>query len=210
MKAIFLILGILTCGLQAEKTEMEVLKSSSPFSYHAEFECRKEEGAGKVVRSGICCPRYFYDLYDEEGEFALRGITRVFSLGIISPYQTEIDIYTAEGRFVGAIKGAFWSNARAKFTFYVGNNEVATAYLHAENPEFALTSNVGKNTLLGTIKGEVFGDFSSWKFFQEEALPFEENFLKIFMAFAGDFDRNFLRKPAVVYKTYPVYQGGRP
>ena len=118
-----------------------ITKQVSPFSYTAEFPMnRNGVFGGRVVRTGLLTPRYYYDLYDAEGRFQVRGITRICSLGFLFDWGTEIDLYK-ENQLIGMIQGQFFTSSRAKFVIYdEQGRDRFSAYLNDESPDFLILS----------------------------------------------------------------------
>ena len=110
MKIIYLLLPILLfTKVHSDPTDFnnnwKIIKNSPVCSYSAEFFYKRNNSDdGKVVRTGLLCPRYYYDLFDNQNNFLARGITRVFSLGFLSCNLADIDVYENEN-YIGSISG---------------------------------------------------------------------------------------------------------
>ncbi len=188
-----------------EKT-WNVTKDTSPLSYTAEFEIKNGEASlGKVVRTGLFTPRYYYDLYDVNDSLQVRGITRAFSLGFLFAWGTEIDLYDAD-RLVGMIQGEVWTSSRAKFAFYDANAVLtAHAYLDDESCDFLIVSAQNKGKVLAKLKGKAYGDASTWEMkLLTYPLNMDERALQIFAGFVADFQKNFIRPPKVITQYYNI------
>lgn len=178
-----------------------VLKDSPIFSLSAEFDFLNEKKwDGKVVRSGGLCPRYYYDLFDSENAFIARGITRVFSLGFLYSWAMDIDVYDSN-TYIGSIQGKMATKARSKFSFYnAAGEEIGIAYLNEKSANFILVSPKEEGIVLAELKGEVFGDMSSWQInILKQPFSIDERLFKIFAAFVSDYDSRFLPQPEVVH-----------
>jgi hypothetical protein len=178
------------------KEGWKITKRSSPLDYTVNFTVRKDGVAtGKVVRTGLFTPRYFYDYYDESDKLIIRAITRPFSLGLILPWAIAMDLYEGPVK-VGMICGKFWSSSRAKFAFKDGNGEVfANAYLNSERCNFMLFPLNEDYEKCVELVGKPFGDASIWSINPGgESLPADEKMINIFTAFAADYQEFFIKK----------------
>lgn len=190
---------------ETKENTWRVMKNSPPLSYSAEFSYHKGEVLdGKVIRTGLLTPRYYYDLFDSQGNFQARGITRFLSLGTLFSWGIQIDLYDAES-FIGMIDGKVFTKARAKFVFYnnIGDS-IGVAYLNNENADFIIVSPKDEATILADLKGKAFGDLSSWemKSFHQPSL-FDERLLKVFAAFVADYHARFLPPPKLIHYYNP-------
>ncbi len=174
-------------------------KNSSPLSYYVEFNCFKDNTPnGSVIRSGLFTPRYYYDLYSPEKAFMVRAINRVISLGFFAPNQMEFDIYDEMNGYVGYIGGKFWTNGPAKFIFTnAAGVETGSALLGSDSDRAIFTLLSPTNTMVGKLKGDLSGDWSSWKLDLQQPLEIDPRALKIFTAFISDFHDSFIRKPEI-------------
>jgi hypothetical protein len=148
----------------ANDENLTVKKNNSPYAYTVQFQCKKGEGNfGKVIRSGLFCPRYYYDCYSLNGIFEARGITRAFSWGLFCAWGMEIDLYDCHDQVIGKIEGQTFTKARAKFVFYDENGSPSgIAYLDTESADFFIVSPFDETTILAELSGKTFGDFCMW------------------------------------------------
>ena len=210
-KLLFIFLFCLSTAYSnvSDKNGWNVTKDTSLLSYTAEFEINKGgTSLGKVVRSGLFTPRYYYDLYDVNDSLQVRGITRAFSLGFLFAWGTEIDLYDAD-RLVGMIQGEVWTSSRAKFAFYDANSVLtAHAYLDDESCDFLIVSAQNKGKVLAKLKGTAYGDASTWELKPlTNPIPMDERALQIFAGFVADFQKDFIRPPKVVTQFYYIDKG---
>lgn len=181
-----------------------IIKNSPLFSFSAEFECKKgEETISKVIRTGLFCPRYYYDLFDANEGFQARGITRAFSWGFLFPWAIEIDVWDGDF-YLGKIEGKFFTKARAKFGFHDSlGNETTVAYLNTETSDFVIVSTQDEGRVLADLKGKAYGDVSIWEMNFMGSLPqIDPRVLKIFSAFVADYHSEFLPQPKEVNHYY--------
>lgn len=174
----------------------KITSRSSPLDYTVNFTVRKDGIAtGKVVRTGLFTPRYFYDYYDESDKLIIRAITRPFSIGLLFPWAIAMDLYEGHVK-VGMICGKFWSTSRAKFAFKDGNGKVfANAYLDSERCNFMLFPLTEDYEKCVEFIGKPFGDASIWSVNPaSETLPADEKMINIFAAFAADYQEFFIKK----------------
>ena len=174
----------------------KITSRSSPLDYTVNFTIRKDGVAtGKVVRSGLLTPRYFYDYYDEKDMLIVRAITRPFSLGLLLPWAIAMDLYEGPVK-IGMICGKFWSHSRAKFAFQDGDGKVfANAYLNSERCNFMLFPVEEDFKKCVEFVGRPFGDASIWSVNSaSETLPADEKMINIFAAFVADYQEAFIKK----------------
>ncbi|MBI2743910.1 MAG: hypothetical protein HYX48_08355 [Chlamydiales bacterium] len=217
MRAIFFLISLLMVGSSfaapAPLPTWSVVKSTHPFGWSAEFECTEGEvRVGKVVRSGLLCPRYYYDFYNSMGEPEVRGITRAFSWGLLFPWGVEIDLYDGDTG-IGMIGGKFYTGSRAKFVFYNGQGRAtAVAYLNSEKLEFVISSAENEGIILAELTGKAFGDVGVWEMKPLKPIPgVDPRALRIFIAFASDFHNSFMPpKQNIQYNnnSYNTYNSG--
>jgi hypothetical protein len=181
-----------------------VMKARAPTSWTAEFECKKGGmPVGKVVRTGLLCPRYQYDLFSTHGRLEARAITRALSWGLLFPWGTQIDLYDDNAQ-IGMIGGVFFTWSRAKFVFYnAQGEETAIAYLNSEASEFLIVSAKNEEHVLAELKGRAFGALSVWEMKPTQpVIGIDERILKVFIAFATDFHESFKKPSEVHYNNY--------
>lgn len=216
MKLIYFILSI-TClsGAYRDLTipeksldKWEIRKNSPFLSYSADFFCSKNSNSfGKVVRTGLLCPRYYYDVYDNDGVYQARGITRFLSLGIFYENLMDIDVYAANNSYIGSIEGKFITRSRAKFAFYnADSREIASAYLDAKTSDFLIISSQNELNVLAKLKGNTCGEVGILDLeFSSGKSNIDENMLKIFAAFISDYHESFLEKPKEIHHHHTEY-----
>jgi hypothetical protein len=210
MRFIFLCIAFLGMVKAYPAEGLSFTRISPFFAYSVECQLKKgEQPDGKVVRTGLCCPRYYYDLFDEEGLFRARAITRVFSLGmLVSPSALEMDLYDETEQWIGSIEGQVFVDARASYLFYNAERRLTgIAYLDSESADFLILSpeDQGRNPL-AIYKGKLFGEFSSWKMkVLDDSLEIDERLLKIFGGFIADYHTSFIPYNCVnifIYNNY--------
>ena len=186
----------LFASVYAENSSWNMTKNVSPLSYKAEFMIKKRGiSLGKVVRTGLLTPRYYYDLYDRDNVLQMRGVTRAFSLGFLFSWGMEIDLYEGED-CAGKIEGRVLSSSRAKFAFYDAlGRAVATAYLNDESSNFLLVSEQSEGNVFAELKGKAYGDASVWEMEFLNDPTVDEKALKIFAGFVSDYQKSFVRPP---------------
>lgn len=202
MQKIAILLSLLLLNATfASDRDWRMVKNSPIISYTADFSCKRgDQSDGHVVRSGVLCPRYNYDLFDANDQFQARGITRFFSLGFIYSWGMEIDVYD-DTTYLGLIEGKVITKARAKFNIYSGSNRhIASAYLNTETAEFIICSGADESQVIAELQGKAFGDVSSWEMkFKDTDIEIDERLLKIFAAFVADYHSHFLPKPKEIH-----------
>jgi len=193
---------------EQENNKWEIRKNSPFLSYSAEFVFKQADvNNGKVIRTGLLCPRYFYDVYDANDAFQARGITRFISLGFFSPDLIDIDVYDTSDVFIGSIVGKIIRRSRAKFIFYdtIGNTS-AIAYLDAKTSDFLLVSPQDEMNVFAKVKGNTYGDVGIVEMeFISRNSNVDEKMLKIFGAFISDYHESFLEPPKEIHHHHHEY-----
>ena len=200
MKLIYLLASVLLLVKAYPDTNntndtWKIIKNSPFCSCSAEFYYQQNNmDDGKVIRTGFLCPRYYYDLYDNQNIFQARGITRVLSLGFFDCNLVDIDVYNNED-YIGKISGKIFTRSRAKFVFYNDfGMEIANACLSEKTSIFLISSS---NKVITNFEGQFFGDQGCLEitFNSSENSTIHPSLIKIFAAFVSDYQKSFLPKP---------------
>ena len=142
--------------------------------------------------------RTHYDSYDRDGMYEAQGISRLFCLGTLFSWATEIDIYDADGKKIGMIDGQVATLCPARFSIYEYNPQsgksklVGIAYMDNRKTNLIICDPKKETRELATIRRhEILGAKDDW-----ECIVFDKNVLdlriiKIFMAFAVDHQEYF-------------------
>lgn len=207
MKLIIALFTLLFAGsnlcnaLEGPRETWTVVKNAPLFTTSAEFNFKTgNEITGKVVRTGLLCPRYYYDFFDAQGQFQMRGVTRAFSLGFLFAWGMEIDLYDAAEVYAGSIRGEMMTKSRAKFTFYGPAGETRSiAYLNAKKPNLLVVNPVDESQVIAELTGKTYGDVSTWTVeVKYEPSAVDDGLMKIFSAFVADYDSSFSEPPKTV------------
>ncbi|KKM69144.1 hypothetical protein LCGC14_1453840, partial [marine sediment metagenome] len=176
---------------------INLIHNYSFLSYSTEFQFKNIDNCclEKVIRTGGMCPRYFYDLYDTEGNFSARGITRAFSWVLIDKRKPKIDIYDYQDNFIGMIESKFQKDFNLQFNFYNAQHHLAAiAYINKEMQEIIIVSPDDPNQIFSKFTGQsgfeedVFLNIS----FTSECCPIDNRIIKIFASLLADFYDNFI------------------
>ena len=147
---------------------------------------------GSIVKNKFHLTTH-YDAYDPIGEYEGQGVCRLFCLGAIFSWGTEIDIYNASGDKIGLIDGQFVTMGRAKFSIHDADNQcIAIAYLDKNCMGFSIVDPDNSNLILAKLnRNYVQNAVDNWDIFvfAPEQLPLA--IVKIFAAFACDSQSKF-------------------
>ncbi len=187
-------------SISAKEWSITQIKHVLP-SYSANFSFNEDNSpTGYVTRTGLLCPRYYYDLFDTNNKLQARGITRFFSLGLFSAKEMDIDIYDSDNRYLGFIEGQFFTLSRAKFIISNNNNEpVAIAYLDSKKVLFLIVSASNEANILAKLTAESFGLTKNCEMTFNSCPEELKPILKIFTAFVVDYIENFQPPPKVIH-----------
>jgi len=181
--------------VEEKKQDVQVIKNSPFLSYSAEFIFQNDDIClGKIIRTGFMCPRYYYDLYDQNGSFSVRGITRALSIGLIFPRVTDIDVYDSRNNFIGMLQGKVLKRSRAKFNFYdESQRPTAIAYINGETTDIVIVSSENPTKIFAKFTGQTFGEVGALNIdFISHDCPVDDRIMKVFSAFISDFYETFL------------------
>ena len=190
-------------SIEEQKKSIQVFKHSPCLSYSAEFLLQNDNDClEKIIRTGFMCPRYFYELFDEEDNFAVRGITRAFSWGLVFTRATDIDIYDNQDNFIGMIEGKILKMSRIQFNFYDANNNlVAIAYINYKTKDVTITSPDNPDQIFAKFTGLSFEENGSLNIdFIAEDCSIDDGLIKVFSAFIFDFYEKFMYSDELIEK----------
>lgn len=165
--------------------------TESPYYFSTYFEMRgKNRYEGRVIKEHLNF-RTTYDLYDPDGRYEGQGVCQILSLGAIYPWAKDIDIYDERGARIGFIDGQFLTLTTAKYNLYHEyDGLVATAYLDRSSSGFTVMD-AQERTIAFLKRNFVQGDIDSWQVVQYDPGGLDQRILKIFSAFAIDFQEYF-------------------
>jgi hypothetical protein len=210
MLSILLVLAASTFANASEKSNWSVTKNVGLFAYTADFNLKEgNHSLGKVVRTGLCTPSYYYDLYDANNEFQVRGITRIFSLGLFCDRGMEIDLYEGQN-VIGKIEGQFLTTSRAKFMMYdFRGRPIVEAHLDDESSNFLIVS-CQDGTPVGELTGKAYGAASIWEMnYINPLLELDDRILQVFAGFVSDFQKSFIRPPKEIHHHHQHYHANK-
>lgn len=187
----FLILWIIFCNvIYAEPYSFSIREC--PYRFSTYFEIQGKKGfEGRAVKNALSL-RTSYELYDSLGQYEALGVVQALSLGALFAWAKDIDIYDASGIKIGFVDGQALTTASAKYVLYNANNEwIATAYLDRASSGFLVTSAVGERTIAHLRRQFIPGTIDSWDISCFEPTAIDLRLLKIFSAFAVDYQEYF-------------------
>jgi len=164
------------------------------YRFSTEFEMQsKERYLGTLVKKHFLQLRTSYDLYDPIGNFEAQGVCRILSLGAVYVWAKEIDVYDHEGYKLGMIDGQAWTAANAKFSIYdKKDNLIGIAYLDYGSSSFVIVDPANSKQVIAQLKRNfVQNTVDYWDVVLYDAASFDARILKIFSAFAIDFQEYF-------------------
>ena len=165
--------------------------TESPYLFSTYFEMQgKNRYEGRVIKNHFNL-RTIYDLYDPEGHYEAQGICQLLSLGAVYPWAKDIDIYDDRGEKIGFIDGQLLTTTTAKYDLYNRFDQfVASAYLDRSCSGFTVMGEQ-EQTIAQLKRNFVQGDIDSWKVVIYDPKFLDQRILKIFSAFAIDFQEYF-------------------
>lgn len=138
-----------------------------------------------------------YDLYTTKGDWEARGVSRLFCLGALYSWATEIDVYDTNGVQIGLIDGQAVTTAAARFSIYAydseGNSSLkAIAFMDDERRSFSLIHPENDKLFIASLQ-RIFlpnlRDHWECNLFDNDSI--DMRILKVFSAFAVDHQEFF-------------------
>lgn len=138
-----------------------------------------------------------YDYYDELGNWQARGVSRLFSLGALFSWGTEIDVKDNQNNTIGMIDGQIATLASARFSIYEYDTKgkwhlKGIAFMDDEKRSFSIVDPENNKHLLGSLN-RIFlpnlRDHWQCKVFDTNAI--DMRIIKVFAAFAVDHQEYF-------------------
>lgn len=165
--------------------------SENPYLFSTYFEMEgKGRYEGRVVKNHLNL-RTIYELYDPSSLFEAQGICQILSLGSLYPWAKDIDVYDEKGEKIGMIDGQLLTTTSAKYNFYNGRDQlIATAYLDLSCAAFSIMGE-GDRTIARLKREWIPDQIDSWEVVLYDERPLDPRILKIFSAFAIDFQAYF-------------------
>ncbi len=163
-----------------------------PYRFSTYFEMQGKNGfEGRAIKNTLAV-RTAYDLYDAAGAYQAQGVIQALSLGSLFAWGKDIDIYDPMGKQIGFIDGQALTTASAKYTFYNNKNiAVATAYLDYSCSGFVVMAHPGERTIAHLRRIFVDNVVDHWDVTLYEPQAIDMRMLKVFSAFAIDFQEYF-------------------
>lgn len=193
----FLLAACLFCGVGVEAADtfqpVQYKVTRNDYTFSTVFEIATNKGLIGSVVKGALHVRTHYDLYNRSGQYTGQGICRMFCLGMIYEWGTEIDIYDADGSLVGVIDGQVVSTEPAKFSIYDKDyNRVAIAYLDLNCSAFSISDPNNSAHLLARLsRNFIQGTIDHWDVLVYEPEAMDPRIIQIFSAFACDTQDKF-------------------
>lgn len=166
-------------------------KESQPLT---EVEMRSQDRyLGSLIKNHFLKLRTSYDLYDSIGNYEAQGVCRIFSIGAVYVWAKEIDIYDQEGKKLGMIDGQAWTAANARFGIYDRkDNLIGIACLDCKNSSFTILDPANNRQVVAQLKRNFAHNAADyWDVILYDTSSFDARILKIFSAFAIDFQEYF-------------------
>jgi hypothetical protein len=163
-----------------------------PYRFSTYYEMQGKGGfEGRAIKSSLSV-KATYDLYDSAGNYQAQGVVQSLSLGSFFAWGKDIDVYDEKGQHIGFIDGEILTSAKAKYSFYNEKKEwVATAYLDYSCNGFLVTSSKGERTIAHLRRNFIEHVSDSWDVVLHEPDAIDVRLLKIFSAFAIDYQASF-------------------
>jgi hypothetical protein len=138
-----------------------------------------------------------YDLYTTKGDWQARGVSRLFCLGALYSWATEIDVYDTNGVRIGLIDGQAVTTAAARFSIYEydseGNSTLkAIAFMDDERRSFSIVHPENDKQFVASLQRVFLPNLRDhWECNAFDADLLDIRILKVFSAFAVDHQEFF-------------------
>jgi len=193
-----IILKTLSWPLIADTANFTIHERAYTFSNYFEFS--NDAGPqGLVIKKRFAYMHLTsaYDVYDAHGDFIAQGSSRLFSLGALFSWATEIDVYDAKGARIGLVDGQIATLASAKFSLYSYDEKgkskhIGTAYMDHENRSFSIHDPKNSKRLVASLKRIFLPNVRDhWECRVHDAQAIDSRIIKVFAAFACDHQEYF-------------------
>lgn len=190
-----LLLWVPFSSIQAkEKDETVAYRvTRSDYTFSTVFDMANEKHSlGNVIKSVFHLTTH-YDAYNRFGLYEGQGVCRLFCLGLIYSWATEIDVYNAEGRKIGMIDGQVVSAEPAKFSFYnSAGNRIAIGYLDKNRTNFNLVDPDNSALVIARLsRNFILDTVDNWDIVIYYPDRISSKMVKIFGAFVCDTQNTF-------------------
>lgn len=188
---LFLIFSISSSYANEKKYHFKISKKEYRFSTF--FEIDSEDSFRGNIKKSVFRLRTCYDLSDIHG-WQATGIVRVLSLGAIYTWAKEIDVYDdTRGEYIGMIDGQVVTTAAARFSLYDAKNDlVGIAFLDNNYSGFTISDPSSEAYTIARLKRNyIRDDVDNWEVTVYEGERIDPRILRIFSAFAVDYQNAF-------------------
>jgi hypothetical protein len=165
------------------------------YRFSTEFEMDSHgKPHGLVCKTKVKLPlRDYYDVYDKEGEWIARGISRIFCLGLFRPWGAEFDVYDINGNVLGVIDGQVVTSESAKYSIYNKSGQrVGIAYLDLTNAGISIVHPEKTTHIIARLTRNFVRDqIDNWNVVVYDTDAIDPAIIKVFAAFAVDYQEYF-------------------
>lgn len=197
LKAIKLILAlcaIFSIGTMSAEDSLNFRVTRNDYTFSTLFDFTSNGQPIGTVNKSSFHVRTHYDLYSPNGEFEAQGICRMFCLGSIYVWGTEIDVYDGQGGYLGMIDGQFLTGESAKFSLYdAEGNRLAIAYLNFFCNGFSILSESTGGQVAKLQRVYALANPGHWDVTINDTSLVPVKLIEIFAAFACDQQQAFLK-----------------
>lgn len=197
---LFAIMGSATAAVHEEHSyEFDIRRD--PYQFATYFQINSNDTYIGSVKKSTFRIRKNYDLSNQHG-WQATGVVRVFTLGAIYSWASEIDIYDTRGVKFGMIDGQIATTENAKFGLYEYDDEgnythVGIAYLDGDFDSFTILYPDGGPHPIAKLErcftpGGNGIDFWKIKVYHPESI--DDRLIRIFAAFVIDHQDDFQRQ----------------
>ncbi len=189
--------GALQAG-ETNKVSFKIHEKEYRFSNHFEMN-NNDVPVGVVAKKRYAFGHLtnHYEVYDDKGVWEATGKTRLFSLGSIYSWATEIDIRDARGNYIGMIDGQVATFASARFSIYSydklwGWKLVGIAFMDNEKRSFSIVDPNNDKYMLASLKRILLqNERDHWECNVFDTSSIDLRIVKVFAAFAVDHQEFF-------------------
>lgn len=159
-----------------------------PYAFTTYFEIESDHVPGGTLVKDFFSIHTCYDMYSHDGDYEGTGVCRLFSLGLLFSWATEIDVYDEEGTWIGMVDGQALTTAAARYTVYNGNGDrIAVAFVDYGGGGFTLVEPLNETRIIASFKRNFIPDgIDFWNITVFEGKEIDPLIIKTFAAFAVD------------------------
>lgn len=183
---------------QPKKMKFKINEKEYRFSNYFEFSS-EDTPVGVIVKKRFAYLHLtsHYEAYNDMGVWEATGVSRLFSLGSLFSWATEIDVKDTSNKVIGMIDGQIATLASARFSIYECDDAhnwhlKGIAFMDNEKRSFSIVDpNNDKHMLVSLKRILLLNERDHWECQVFDTDAIDLRIVKVFAAFAVDHQEYF-------------------